>query len=51
MAEGMKVALKKLYVTSRRGGGHSNHQIIHVGDHDALGQYRVKWGDIYHKDE
>ena len=40
-AEGAEVALKELNVTSVRGGRYRDHEVIHVGNHDAFGDHRV----------
>ena len=29
-----------------RGGGNRDHEVIHVGDYDAFGNYRGQWGNV-----
>jgi len=40
-AERTEVTLKELNSASVRGGRDRDHKIIHVGDHNALGDHRV----------
>jgi len=40
-AEGAVVALKELNVASVGGGGDCDHEIVHIGDHNALRYHRM----------
>jgi len=40
-AERAVVALEELNVASVRGGGDHDHEIIHIGDHNALRYHRM----------
>jgi len=46
----MKVGLKKVYVASVRGGGDTDHKVVHVGNYDTFGDHRVERRNIYDKE-
>ena len=50
-AEGAEVALKELNIAPVRGGRDRDHKIIHVGDHNALGDHGVQWRNINNEEE
>jgi len=50
-AERAVLALKELNVASVRGGRDSDHEIVNVGDYNALRYHRVQWRNLYNKEE